>query len=291
MSIIEAHDRTKLYYSDWGTGPPVVLIHGWPLNADMWEKQAIYLAENGHRVITYDRRGFGQSGQAWNGYDYDTFAADLQAVMEKLDLRNATLVGFSMGGGEVVRYLSRYGTERVAKAVLISSVTPYLLQTPDNPSGLDANIFHEIEKSIRDDRFHFLKTFSAKFFGRTVVTHSVSEAVLEWTLSMGLTASPRSTLEAAKAWSTTDFREEMTGIDIPVLVIHGGADATVPIDASGRRSAELLPNSKLSVYEHQPHGLIITAAERLNTELLAFLREYTLGEHETVPDDPGILLL
>jgi non-heme chloroperoxidase len=271
MPYTNASDGTEIYYTDWSSGPPVVLIHGWPLNADMWEKQSTFLAEHGLRVISYDRRGFGRSGQPWEGYDYDTFAADLNAVMLTLEIRDATLVGFSMGGGEVVRYLSRYGVDRVRKAVLISAVTPCLLKSDDNPEGVDPEVFADMEDSIREDRPDFLQGFAKKLFGRTALSHTVSDAQLEWTQSMALTGSLRSTLAAAKAWSTTDFRYDMKRISIPVRVIHGTGDATVPIEVAGRRSAALLPNATLNGYEGEPHGLFLTAAERLNAELLEFI--------------------
>jgi len=271
MAYVTAKDGTEIFYKDWGTGAPVVLIHGWPVHGDMWEKQATFLSERGLRTIVYDRRGFGRSGQPWSGYDYDTMAADLHALMEKLDLQGATLVGFSMGGGEVVRYLSRYGSSRVAKAVLVAAVTPFLLKTGDNPDGVDAKVFKGIELEIRKDRPAFLKEFGPKFFGRTALKHTVSEAVLEWTQAMALTGSLRSTLKTAKSWATTDFRQEMKGITIPTLVIHGTSDATVPIDVSGRRAAKLLLNAKLSEYDGEPHGLFLTAADRLNEELLQFI--------------------
>jgi pimeloyl-ACP methyl ester carboxylesterase len=271
MPFVTTRDNTVIYYNNWGTGTPVVLIHGWPVHSGMWEKQATFLAENGLRVITYDRRGYGWSSNPWSGYDYDTFAADLNAVMEELDVHGATLVGFSMGGGEVVRYLSRYGSARVSNAVLVSAVTPYLYRASDNPEGVDPKVFDEIEQSIRKDRPAFLKEFGAKFFGRTALKHPVSEAVLEWNQEMALTGSLRSTLAAAKAWSMTDFREEMKRITVPVRVIHGTGDVTVPIDASARRSAKLLPNATLSEYDGEPHGLFMTAADRLNAELLQFV--------------------
>lgn len=278
MPYLETDDGIELYYRDWGTGAPVVLIHGWPVNNEMWEQQANFLAENGLRVITYDRRGFGRSDQPWNGYDYDTFARDLNTVMEELALEDATLVGFSMGGGEVVRYLSEYGSTRVARAVLVAAVTPFLLKTPDNPEGIDEQVFDGIAEQIRKDRPAFLKDFGAKFFGRTTLKHTVSTEVLDWNQGLALTGSPRSTLAAAQAWSTTDFREEMKAITIPVLVIHGTSDATVPIEASGRRSAKLLPNATLIEYDGEPHGLFLTAADRLNKDLLDFIG----GEREPV---------
>ena len=222
-------------------------------------------------MIAYDRRGYGRSDQPWSGYDYDTFAADLSSLMEKLDLRGATLVGFSMGGGEVVRYLSRFGSARVSKAVLVSAVTPYLFKTADNSDGVDPKIFEEMEQNIRKDRPAFLNDFGPKFYGRSALKHTVSEPDLEWTLAMAFTGSLRSTLAAQKAWSTTDFREEMKRINLPVLVIHGTADSTIPIAVSGRRSVEILPNATLSAFDGEPHGLFLTAADRLNQELLAFV--------------------
>ena len=272
MPYLKTQDDVNLFYRDWGTGRPVVLIHGWPLTGDMWEKQANYLVENGMRVIAYDRRGFGRSDQPWGRYDYTTLAADLSAVVEQLDLREAALVGFSMGGGEVVRYLSRYGTERVERAVLISAVTPYLVKAEGNPEGVDPKVFAGIDEGIRKDRPAFFHEFGPKFYGRTTLKHTVSEPVLEWTQSMAMTGSLGATLETGKAWSTTDFREEMRGLNIPFLVIHGTGDSTVPIDVSGRRSAKLLPNATLLEYDGEPHGLTLTAADRLNADLLDFLR-------------------
>ncbi len=270
MAYITTQDGTELFCRDWGAGKPVVLIHGWPLSGDMWEHQANYLAEHGCRVINYDRRGFGRSGQPWNGFDYDTFASDLSDVMEAFEIRNATLVGSSMGGGEVVRYLSRYGASRVSGAVLMSAVTPFLLKTDDNPDGVDAKTFTDIEEQLRKDRPAFLKDFGPKFYGRSMVNHTVSDADLEWTQTMALQGSLRATIAAAKAWSTTDFRSDMAAITVPVRVIHGTSDHTIPIDVSGRRSAKMLSNVTVTEYNGEPHGLFLTAKDRLNEELLAF---------------------
>ena len=271
MPYIVTEDGTELFYRDLGTGTPVVLIHGWPVSGDMWEKQMTYLGEHGLRVIVPDRRGFGRSDQPWNGYDYDTLASDVNDLLTELDVHGATLVGFSMGGGEVVRYLSQYGTGRVNKAVLVSAVTPYLLKTGDNPDGIDGSVFEEIEKQLRADRPSFLHGFGPKFYGRSVVHHTVSEPQLEWTQSMALTGSQRATLAAAKSWSTTDFRPDLAAINIPVLVIHGTSDHTVPIDNSGRLTAKLLSNATLSEYDGEPHGLFLTAADRLSEEILQFV--------------------
>lgn len=271
MPYVMTSDDVELYYNDIGSGAPVVLIHGWPVNGDMWEKQATFLAEHGLRVITYDRRGAGKSDHPWSGYDYDTLAADLGSLLEALDLHGVTLVGFSMGGGEVARYLGRYGSARVARAVLVSAVTPYLLKTDDNPDGVDAKVFDQMEEQIRSDRPAFLSDFIPKFFGRTMIKHTVSEPVLQWTQSMALTASLRATLAEQKSWSTTDFRNDLRKITIPVLVIHGTGDNTVPIDSAGRQTIKLLAKGTLSEYDGEPHGLFLTAADRLNEELLQFI--------------------
>ncbi len=271
MPYLEARDGTELYYYDWGAGRPVVLIHGWPLTSASWEYQARVLAENGYRVIAYDRRGFGRSEWAYTGYDYNTLASDLNTVMETLDLRAATLVGFSMGGGEVARYLGTYGAGRVAKAVLISAVTPYLLKTADNPEGVDGSVFDEMVKNLEKDRPAFLAQFGLKFFGRTLINHTVSEPMLEFTQSMAMTASPKATIDLVRAWSGTDFRKDLAGFTVPTLVIHGTGDLTVPIEVSGRRAAAIIPNAELLEYDGEPHGLTHTVPERLNTDLLEFL--------------------
>ncbi|MBR0657456.1 alpha/beta fold hydrolase [Plastoroseomonas arctica] len=272
MPIVQTTDGTDIYYNDWGSGPPVVLIHGWPLDADMWEYQAPVLAAAGYRVIAYDRRGFGRSGQPWSGYDYDTFAGDLNSLMEALDLRDATLVGFSMGGGEVARYLGTHGGSRVAKAVFVSAVTPFMLQTGDNPDGVPQSVFDEMVDGLRQDRPNFLASFGKKFMGAGLLNFSVSSELLQWTSQVAMLASPKATIDCVRAFSTTDFRADLARITVPTLVIHGDGDETVPIDVSGRRTAAMIPGATLLEYPGAAHGLFYTEKERLNTDLLAFLR-------------------
>ncbi len=275
MPYLQTKDKSALYYYDWGTpaGTPVVLIHGWPLTSASWEMNARVLADNGYRVIAYDRRGFGRSDWAAKGYEYDTLASDLNDLLEALELRNATLVGFSMGGGEVARYLSTYGTGRVSKAVLVSSVTPYLLKTDDNPDGVDKKTFDGIVENLEKDRPTFLKAFGKQFYGVGLVHHPVSEAMLEFSQSMALTGSPDATLKLVNAWSETDFRGDLAKITIPTLIIHGTGDDTVPIDVSARRTKSLLANSELVEYDGAPHGLNVTHAASLNHDLMKFIQQ------------------
>jgi non-heme chloroperoxidase len=272
MPYLNAADGTPLFYNDWGAGKPVVLIHGWPLNQDMWEYQAPVLAANGYRVIAYDRRGFGRSGQPWAGYEYDTLASDLAAILDGLDLQGVTLVGFSMGGGEVARYLSRYGAARVAKAVLVSSVTPMMLQTAGNPDGAPQGIFDQMLDGLAADRPNFLTGFGKQFMGAGLLNFTVTTEILQWCLWQAMAASPKATTDCVRAFSATDFREDMGAFTMPTLIIHGTGDATVPIGISGRASAQLIPHAKLVEYEGAPHGLFFTHKERLNVDLLEFLR-------------------
>ena len=237
MPFVQAKDGTSLFYNDWspaGAGKVVVLIHGWPLNSDMWEYQATYLASQGLRVISYDRRGFGRSDKPWTGYDYDTFADDLAALLDALDVGEATLVGFSMGGGEVARYLSRYGASRIAKAALISAVTPFLLKTDSHPDGVDAKVFDGITAGILKDRPQFITDFGPAFYGNSLIDHKASAGILQWTLSMAVQATLKSTLDCVRAFSETDFRPDMAAFTVPTLIVHGTADKTVPIDVAGR---------------------------------------------------------
>ncbi len=272
MAFIKAHDGAQLYYKDWGAGRPVVLVHGWPLNADMWDYQMTHLAAHGLRVIAYDRRGFGRSEQPWTGYDYDTLADDLSAVIDALDLRDAGLVGFSMGGGEVARYLARHGSARISRAVLVSSVTPYLLKTAEHPDGVDVSVFDKMVEGLMKDRAHFLAQFGPQFYGKTLLDSKVSDETLQWTLMMALQGSARATQACVRAFSETDFRGDLGKIDVPTLVVQGSVDKVVPIDVSGHQTAKLVRGAEFIEYEGEPHGLFMTAKDRLNADLLTFLR-------------------
>ena len=264
-------EKVRLAYSDYGFGDPVVMIHGWPLSREMWEYQLGDLVDAGFRVVKYDRRGFGKSSKPWNGYDYDTFAADLNEILEQLDLKNVTLVGFSMGGGEVVRYLANYGTQRVKKIALISTVLPFLQKTADNPDGVDQKVFEEIMQQIRNDRVGFLDEFGKVFFGVNMVSHPVSKPLLEYYRMLGSFAAARSTLQCVVAFSQTDFREDVRTIKIPTLIIHGNDDKIVPIEASSNRTAAMIPGSHYLVYEGAPHGLFYEYRQKLNGDLVNFI--------------------
>jgi non-heme chloroperoxidase len=260
-----------LYYEDHGTGKPVILIHGWPLSGRSWEKQVPVLLAAGFRVITYDRRGFGDSSKPTSGYDYDTFAEDLHKLVTKLDLCDATLVGFSMGGGEVARYLGTYGAERIEKAVFLASIPPFLLKTPDNLGGVDGGVFDGIKAGIVADRLAFLTAFFANFYNVDVLGGKrVSDQVVRFSWNVAAGASPTGTLDCVSAW-LTDFRKDLARINIPTLVVHGDADRILPIDATGKRMNELIKGSRFVVIEGGPHGLNWTHAEQVNRELLNFL--------------------
>ena len=274
MTTFTTADGTEIYYNDWCPANPratIVLIHGWPLDADMWSAQAVALAEKGHRVVAYDRRGFGRSSQPWSGYDYDTLADDLAALIAHLELDDVTLVGFSMGGGEVARYLGRHGGAKVAKAALVSAVTPFLLKTDTNPTGVDQSVFDGMIAGLREDRAKFLSDFGVGFYGNTLLRKRVSAEVLQWTQQMAMIGSLRATVECVRAFSATDFRPDMAAFTMPTLIIHGTGDTTVPIDSSGRVAARMIAGSKLIEYDDEPHGLTATAPDRLNADLLAFI--------------------
>lgn len=270
MSYIDTPDGAKLFTLDWGAGPPVVLIHGWPLSSDMWEYQMAELPHRGMRCIAYDRRGFGRSSKTWSGHDYDTFADDLKAVLDGLDVNDVTLVGFSMGGGEVVRYMSRHGGARVGKVVLVSSIAPYLLQTPNNPNGVKRSVFDDIIENLSKDRPNFLATFAKQFYGAGILNFSISQELLDWTMVVAMMASPKATKDCVRAFSETDLRSEMAAIRVPTLVIHGSSDDIVPIDATGREAARMISGARLEVYSGSPHGLFFTDKDRLNADLTSF---------------------
>jgi non-heme chloroperoxidase len=261
----------RLHYEDYGSGTPVVLIHGWPLSGRSWENQVPALLAEGHRVITYDRRGFGLSSQPWTGYDYDTFAADLDTLLQHLDLHEVTLVGFSMGGGEVARYLGRYGADRIAAAVFASAVPPYLYKSEDNPDGgLDDATLGQFETGVVTDRIAFLDDFMSTFFkaGRKVL---VSEPQRLYNRDIAAFASPKGTLDCIAAFGRTDFRDDLARVTVPTLVIHGDSDAVVPFEVSGKRTHQAIAGSTLALIEGGPHGLNVTHAAEFNTALLEFL--------------------
>ncbi|GKW45954.1 MULTISPECIES: alpha/beta fold hydrolase [Planococcus] len=262
----------ELHVEDVGSGKPVVLIHGWPLSGRSWEKQVPALVEAGYRVITYDRRGFGQSSQPWSGYDYDTFAADLNEVLEHLDLEDATLVGFSMGGGEVARYIGTYGTGRISGAVLAGAVPPYLYKTDENPDGgFDDEAIKGLEDGVKADRLAFLNDFSKNFFTAGEKSDLVSEEFRIYNRDIAAFASPKGTLDCIAAFSKTDFRQDLEKFDVPTLILHGDSDAIVPLEVSGQKAHERIANSQLVVVEGAPHGFNATHAEEFNRALLDFL--------------------
>ena len=286
MSYIKAGttpsgDDIKLFYTDQGTGNPVVLIHGWPLSHEMWDYQLAELPKHNLRVIAYDRRGFGKSTQTWDGYDYDTLADDLKAVLEELNLHNVTLVGFSMGGGEVARYMSRHGGARVSKVAFVSAVTPFLLKTDDNPDGVDKDTFDTIVDNLNKDRADFLQTFGKQFYGVNLMSHPVSQAHLDGDFARAYVASHKATVDCVRSFSETDFRNDLTQIHVPALIIHGDGDKTVPIESSGELTANALPNAHYLVYDGEPHGLFMTQKDRLNDDLLTFIQEGVLATNSS----------
>lgn len=276
MAFIKSHsansiDSINIFYQEYGEGKPVIFIHGWPLNHEMWEYQLLELSKYNIRCIAYDRRGFGKSDRTWGSYDYDTLAADLNNLITHLNLSEVTLVGFSMGGGEIARYIGKYGTEKIKKVVLISSVTPYMLQTNDNSEGIKKEIFDDMIDKIIADRPEFLKEFGKQFYGVDMLNQPVSKATLQWNQMQCLMSSLNATVDCVRSFSETDFRNDLKKIDIPVLIIHGDADKTVPISVSGDKTAALLPHVKYIVYANAAHGLFITEKEKLNADLLHFI--------------------
>jgi non-heme chloroperoxidase len=272
MNTISSKDGTQLYYKDWGRGPVVTFSHGWPLNADAWDGQLHFLVQQGFRVVAHDRRGHGRSGQASSGNDMNGYADDLAAVIEALDLRNVTLVGHSTGGGEVTRYIGRHGSKRVSKVVLIAAVPPLMLRTPSNPEGLPIEVFDSIRAGVLKDRSQYYKDLAVQFYGANRAGSKVSQGILDqfwlWSMQSGL----KNAYESIKAFSETDFTEDLRKIDVPALVLHGEDDQIVPVNDSARKSARLIKGAKDTYYPGAPHGLTATHQDQVNADLLAFLR-------------------
>jgi non-heme chloroperoxidase len=272
MNMITTKDGTKIYFKDWGTGRPVVFSHGWPLSADAWDPQMMFLGQHGYRVIAHDRRGHGRSSQPWNGNDMDTYADDLAALIETLDLKNAALVGHSTGGGEVVRYIGRHGSKRVSQAVLIASVPPLMLKTKDNPGGLPISVFDQIRAGVVEDRSQFFKDLSMPFYGYNKAGAKISQGVRDSFWLQGMQTSIKGAYDCIKAFSETDFTEDLKKIDVPTLILQGDADQIVPIDDASRLSAKLVKDSTLKVYPGASHGMCTVDADQVNADLLAFLK-------------------
>jgi non-heme chloroperoxidase len=272
MSTITTNDGTEIYYKDWGEGPAVTFSHGWPLNADAWDGQLLFLAQNGYRAIALDRRGHGRSSQPSQGNDMDHYADDLAAVIEALDLTGVTLVGHSTGGGEVARYIGRHGTARVARAVLIAAVPPVMVQSPSNPEGLPIQVFNDMRAALYADHSQFYQDLAVKFYGANREGAVVSQGILDqfwlWSMQSGL----KSAYECIKAFSETDFTEDLRKFDVPTLVLHGEDDQIVPVRDSAQKSARIIPGAKDIYYPGAPHGITATHQDQVNAELLAFLR-------------------
>jgi non-heme chloroperoxidase len=273
MSIITTKDGTQIYYKDWGIGQPVLFSHGWPLSADSWEAQMLFLASSGYRCIAHDRRGHGRSSQPWNGNDMDTYADDLAELIEALDLQSTVLIGFSAGGGEVARYIGRHGTKRVAKAALIAAVPPLMLQTSANPGGLPIAKFEEIRQGSIADRSQLYKDIaSGPFFGANRPGAKVSSGIIDSFWLQGMQGGHKNTFDCIKAFSETDFTEDLKKFDVPTLIIHGDDDQIVPIGAAALRSAKLVNGAILKIYPGAPHGLADTHKDKLNIDLLTFIQ-------------------
>jgi pimeloyl-ACP methyl ester carboxylesterase len=283
MPYVTTSDNTRLYVKEWGAGPPVILIHGWPLNADSWDDIGVELAEAGFHAIAYDRRGFGRSDQPVGGYDYDTFADDLAAVVEATESKSPALVGFSMGGGEVARYLGKHGAANVSKAVLISSVVPYMLKTDDNPKGTDQSVFDGMLTGIRKDRGDFMQSFAKAFTGTSLISKPVSQATLDIFFTWAMQAGLSPTLACVRAFAATDFRADTAAFTIPTLILHGTGDQVVPIDGSAREAARLIPHARLIEYDGAPHATLSTHKDEVIRDLTDFLRgEDHLSEEQDI---------
>ena len=272
MNRITTKDGTSIFYKDWGTGPTVVLSHGWPLSADAWDAQMLFLGQQGYRVVAHDRRGHGRSEQTWTGNEYDTYADDLAELIEKLDLKEVTLVGHSMGGGEVARYISRHGNQRVKKAVIIGGIPPVMLKSDKNPGGLSMSVFDGLRAGLVADRSQFYKDVSMPFYGYNKPDAKVSQGVRDSYWRQGMQSSIVASYECIKAFSETDFTEDLKKIEVPTLIIHGDADQIVPISDSAELSAKIVKNATLRVIPGAPHGLCTTHADQINALLLDFLK-------------------
>ena len=275
MSTITTQDGTQIYYKDWGSGPPVVFSHGWPLSADAWEDQMVFLASNGYRAIAHDRRGHGRSSQPWNGNDMDTYADDLATLVETLNLKGAAFIGHSTGGGEVARYIGRHGTARAAKAVLVGAVPPLMLKTDANPGGLPIDVFDGIRTAVSADRSQFFKDLSAPFYGANRAGAKVSQGLRDSFWLQGMQCGLKNALDCIKQFSETDFTADLKKFDVPTLIIHGDDDQIVPIGASALLAAKIVGNARLEIYPGAPHGLAATHKDKLNADLLAFLKART----------------